>query len=603
MSYAFSLRLLFIIIPALFVSALPQLSLYPCDSGSGFSLLWNFTGSSSSGSQGTFNLLNTNLCVTYELTTTNLIVDICSESNAALQMFQSRSDGTIYSSSQNLCWDSQYYGNVSGSVLGLYECSAPEEWDLFTYSTVTNHITNVQNGNTLCVNGAPLPPPLPTSQQLAYIKAEVSLMISYDMITQLTNVPNPQHFCIDAGGDSNFPVPPATDFNPSNLNTSQWIEAAQVVGAGFTLLVASHCSGFLQWQSNVKLPDGSPYPYTVGQSSWKNGKGDIVDEYVKSSNAVGMPYGFYLTWNYNYLFNRGPNGFAKNPLQPGQINISEAEYEMVMLNTIEEVWSRYPNSIFEEFWDGGENNQRMNDLIQKYQPNAILTDGTQPPNVARLVGKESGFAPYPVWSTDNALAQDGSGDPNGRFFVPAEADTPVALNDAWFWKPSTGYRPIDELKAVYRNTVGANSNLELGVLPDNTGNIPSDQFNVLASLGSYIKACHSLEAAVNSTSGIGISIRLELSTVTIINRVILREDLSKGQIVQAFTVEVLPDGGYSPSPVIVAQGTAIGNKRILYFESGPMPAKSVIVTATQLYPGQVVANWLTVSAYEPCAEE
>ena len=60
----------------------------------------------------------------------------------------------------------------------------------------------------------------------------------------------------------------------------------------------------------------------------------------------------------------------------------------------------------------------------------------QGPNYARLVGQESGFAPYPVWSTDDTPAQDGSGDPLGPLFVPAEADTPVAANDAWFWKPN-----------------------------------------------------------------------------------------------------------------------------------------------------------------------
>jgi hypothetical protein len=274
-----------------------------------------------------------------------------------------------------------------------------------------------------------------------------------------------------------------------------------------------------------------------------------------------------------------------------------------MLATIEEVWARYPSIFFEIWFDGGENNQKMNDLIAKYQPQAIATDGTEAPNVARLVGRESGFAPYPVWSTDAALAQDGSGDPNGRFFVPAEADTPVALQDAWFWKPTTAYRPLSELKAVYRNTVGANSNLELGVLPDNTGNIPSDQFAVLAALGAYINSCHSPEAAISSTSGVGVSIRLDLNEVTMINRVILREDLSKGQIVQGFRVDVLPDGGYDPTPVFAAEGTAIGNKRILYFQSGPLPAKSIIVTATELYPGQTAANWLSVAAYSPCADE
>lgn len=302
-----SLSFLIIAAAAAAVTQRPQLSLFPCDSGTGYSLLWNY--SNPSGSGGSFSLLNNStLCVTYDIPSTNLVVDTCSASSSDLQSFTLRPDGTIFSPSQQLCWDSQYYGNVSGSVMGLYTCLAPQEWDLFNFSSVTNQITNVQNGNTLCVNGAPLPPPLPTAQQLAFTRAEVSLMISYDMITQITNVPNPQHFCIDAGGDSNFPVPPATDFNPSNLNTSNWIDAANAVGAGFTLLVASHCSGFLQWQSNVKLPDGSPYPYTVAQSQWKEGKGDVVDDYVKSSMAAGMPFGFYLTWNYNYLFNFGPRG-------------------------------------------------------------------------------------------------------------------------------------------------------------------------------------------------------------------------------------------------------------------------------------------------------
>ena len=48
-----------------------------------------------------------------------------------------------------------------------------------------------------------------------------------------------------------------------------------------------------------------------------------------------------------------------------------------------------------------------------------------------------------------------------------------------FWKPQQKYRGLDELKAVYRNTVGANAVLELGVLPDNTGSIPSDQMALL----------------------------------------------------------------------------------------------------------------------------
>jgi hypothetical protein len=288
--------------PRAAAAAGPQLSLVACnETRAPVDLKWAFSGSASA--PGAFSLASSAgaLCATYDVPSTNLVVAPCGAAGEPLQTFMPRADGTIYSPSQGLCWDSQYYGNVSGSVLGLYECSAPQEWDLFSFSAATGLVTNVQNGNSLCVNGGGAPPPLPSPQQLAWMDYEVSLMVSYDIVTQLTEVPNPQHFCIQAGGDSGFPVPPASRFDPSNATrfTDSWMAAARAAGAGYTLLVASHCSGFFQWQSEVKLPDGSPYPYTVAQSNWRGGKGDVVADYVASSNEAGLGFGFYLTWNYN----------------------------------------------------------------------------------------------------------------------------------------------------------------------------------------------------------------------------------------------------------------------------------------------------------------
>ncbi len=93
-------------------------------------------------------------------------------------------------------------------------------------------------------------------------------------------------------------------------------------------------------------------------------------------------------------------------------------------------------------------------------------------------------------------------------FCPAEADTPVAANDAWFWKPNQQYRPLEELKSVYRNTVGANSVLELGVLPDDTGVIPEDQMAVLQGLGDYIRGCHSVEGGAPVCAGGSVCVRV-----------------------------------------------------------------------------------------------
>ena len=437
----------------------PQLNLQPCNSTAQTAALsWAYAG-------GAFSLRGSTplQCATYDPGSTNLVMSACA--SLPTQAFTLRADGTIFSPSTGQCWDSQYYSNSTGGGLGLYTCEPGQHWDLFAYDSTTGLLTyNSTPG--LCVSGGFPPPPLPTAQQLAWMDTEVSLMISFDIVTSLTEVPNPQHFCIQAGGDSGFPVPPASRFAPSSDVdfTQSWMAAAAAADARYTLLVASHCSGFFQWQSNVTLPDGTPYPYTVAQSAWKGGKGDVVSDYVAASRAAGLPFGFYLTWNYNYLFNRGPSGEAKTPLQPGQMSVSDEQYHAMMLAQMEEVWTRYPGAIT-EIWcvgcghaeasiaclarptlshapppspllpslspslthtqppcrfDGGENNDAMNALIQRLQPQAIAADGTQAPNVARLVGGESGYAPYPVWSTTNRPAEDGSGDMMGAYFCPAE---------------------------------------------------------------------------------------------------------------------------------------------------------------------------------------
>jgi hypothetical protein len=62
-------------------------------------------------------------------------------------------------------------------------------------------------------------------------------------------------------------------------------------------------------------------------------------------------------------------------------------------------------------------------------------------------------------------------------------------------------------------------------------------------------------------------------------------------------------GGYAPKPVVVAEGTAVGHKRILYFASGPIVGTSLTVTATQLHPAASVPHWRNVAVYSPCPLE
>jgi hypothetical protein len=293
-----------------------------------------------------------------------------------------------------------------------------------------------------------------------------------------------------------------------------------------------------------------------------------------------------------------------------------------MLALLKEVWSRYPNALKELWFDGGAGGENLDTLIRELQPQAIGIASDLAPNYARLIGDESGFAPYPVWVSPGGGTE--SGRPDGSAFQPPEADTPIATLDEWFFKPATAqrnatrYRSSDELKFVYRNTVGHNSVLELGLLPDNTGFVPADQMAALQRLGDYVRECHSNSAALASGNGTGRAIRIDWPSPRVINRVIIQEDLAFGQLVLEYKIEAVFCAGVEGAPCafgnaccntynreafpfLVGTGTAIGHKRIHYFDSGPVPATGVIVTATQLYPGWTSAHWRNLAAFEPCA--
>ncbi len=72
----------------------------------------------------------------------------------------------------------------------------------------------------------------------------------------------------------------------------------------------------------------------------EGGNGDIVADCVTSIRNAGLPFGFYLTWNYNYLFNAGCCTEVSPPDAPGQIALNLTQYHGVMQDTIAEVGDR-----------------------------------------------------------------------------------------------------------------------------------------------------------------------------------------------------------------------------------------------------------------------
>ena len=347
----------------------------------------------------------------------------------------------------------------------------------------------------------------------------------------------------------NLPDPDV--YQPHALDVDQWMEAARAFGARYAVLVAKHCSGFLQWQSDL-------YPYGVRQSSWRDGKGDLVEEFVDGCARHGIAPGIYASvaanawWEVDNpgLVNRGAGGDPEK----------QAAYNRICEQMMTELWSRY-GSWAEIWFDGGaipveEGGPDLLPILARYQPDAMVFQG--PAGTIRWVGNEDGVADYPCWATVSELNDKGAGDPDGHIWQPAECDVPLRREE-WFWKPDQEHLlySADELVDMYYRSVGRNCNLLINANPDPSGRIPDADFERYQALGDEIRARFSNPVAV--TQGSGEVLELALPDSRPIDHVVLMEDISLGERVRRYEVEGRrPEGQWKP----LCAGTAIGHKRI-----------------------------------------
>ena len=145
---------------------------------------------------------------------------------------------------------------------------------------------------------------VPAPHQVKWSESEMGVVFHYDL-----HVFDGQIY-----GQGNNRITPVEDyniFNPTQLDTDQWILSAKAAGAKFAILTATHETGFGLWQSDVN-------PYCLKAVKWRDGKGDIVRDFVNSCRKYGIQPGIYIGIRWNSLFGihnfkaEGEGEFAKN---------------------------------------------------------------------------------------------------------------------------------------------------------------------------------------------------------------------------------------------------------------------------------------------------
>lgn len=410
----------------------------------------------------------------------------------------------------------------------------------------------------------------PTCAQQAWHDLELGMFIHFDLNTWMP--PDWSHRCYE-----NWPSPAV--FNPAKLDTDQWLEAAEAMGAKYAVLTATHGTGFMLWQSEA-------YPYGVKQSPWRDGEGDVVRDFVASCHKYGIQPGLYS--------HMCVNGHWQVD-HPGRVNdgkggdpAKQQAYADARTQALRELWTNY-GPLMELWFDGGDPGQDITGvdvvgLLRELQPNAVLFQGpTSVPNLIRWVGNERGEALYPCWSTahqgsaeDGLTEMDLSGDPHGALWVPAECD--VALREhTWHWTPDSEDRvlSLEHLMGLYYRSVGRNSNLLINACPNRDGLIPDADVQRMREFGNEIRRRFATD--MPSTQGQGEQIELDLGTPQPINHVIIMEDIAHGERILAYDLEALaPDGSWQP----LCSGSCVGHKRIEQF--GPITTSRIRLTITQV---------------------
>lgn len=406
-------------------------------------------------------------------------------------------------------------------------------------------------------------------------------------------------------------------FNPVLLDAEQWIKTVKAAGFKQVIITAKHHDGFCLWPSKYT-------EHSVKNSSWKNGKGDVVKEVAAACKKYGVGFGVYLSpWDRNA------------PMY------GTDAYNDFFVNQLTELLTQYGR--VDEVWFDGANGEGPNGkkqvydfnrwyaVIRKLQPSATIA--IMGPDV-RWVGTETGMGREEEWSVipadenmmekiadgsqkDVAFAPKGDKmqkdlgsrdkikDAKGLIWYPAETD--VSIRPGWFYhaKEDDQVKSPQRLLDIYFSSVGYNSVLLLNIPPNKEGLLSASDVKSLEGFSALLKKTFANNLAKGATlkcsNGININALLDQSystyfttkandtTTTItftfpvaktFNVLSVQENINVGQRVEKFVLEYKDGEDWKQ----LAEGSTIGYKRLLKINTVTASEVRLRILSSRLNP-------------------
>ncbi len=379
-------------------------------------------------------------------------------------------------------------------------------------------------------------------------------------------------------------------YNPAKLDTDQWAETARAAGAKYAIFTATHFNGFMQWQSDL-------YPYGCKQAAWRNGKGDVVADFVASCRRLDIKPGIYFSTHRN-VFHTVWDHYVD--WGAGRGTSGQATFNRIAEAMTEELCSRY-GKLVQIWYDAGvklphQGGADVLPIFAKHQPNALFYNSTLRSD-HRWIGNEEGHAAYPCWSTmpgpeSGAISHNSGawleslhgGDPCGTVWSPGMVDIVLRGRGGhdWFWRPDREHtiHTVPDLMGMYDTSVGRNCNLVIGAVIDREGLVPAPDAKRLAEFGRAIERRFARPLA--ETAGQGTSLELRLPTPTPIDQVVIMEDIARGERIRRYAVE--GRNGAHDDWRELCTGQSVGHKRIERIPPVELSAVRLRVDASRATP-------------------
>lgn len=465
--------------------------------------------------------------------------------------------------------------------------------------------------------------PVPSAGQMKYYKEEMAGFVHFGVNT----------FTNKEWGDG---TEDPDIFNPTKLNTDQWVKTFKDAGFGRVILTAKHHDGFNLYPTSIS-------DHSVKSSSWKDGKGDVVQDFVNSTVKYNMGLGFYLSpWDQNL---------------PSYSKDVDPDYNDTYITQMQELFKYASDAGTKvvEFWMDGAcgdvstrpkyDLKRWWGMLESLNPD-IVYQQNYGANL-RWIGNESGQGSDQCWQTINKeyvwdlYDQYGQEDANylhtGEPYIEGKEktanmwsipETDVSIRSGWFYHSNQTPKSLEQLAELYFSSVGLGSPLLLNVPPNQEGLLDSkdveslkgfreildNTFDEDLSENASISASevrgnaetYSAAMAVDDdydtywtmddgkTTG---SLTIDFDSPQYMDVIEIQEYIPLGQRISSFKTEVKVNGSWMD----YGSGGTIGYKRLV--KGVPVIADAVRVTITGSYAVPLINNVGVYKADERIAEE